>query len=105
LNISLRQQLIGEGLGKLGNKAFGAKLCDADKHTSPFPVIDIEIVMEDPSIGDLQVPAIRSAMADGRYNAGRLACPENDHDRVRTCSSESSIGCSSAKPEPSPDEM
>jgi hypothetical protein len=58
---------------------------DADKHPSPLPVVDIEVVLNHPAIGDLKMPAVRFAVADRGHNASRLARLENDHDGIGAC--------------------
>ena len=40
-----------------------------DKHPSPLPVVDIEVGLDDPAVGDLKVPSVRLAVADRRHDA------------------------------------
>jgi hypothetical protein len=47
----------------------------ADKHPSPLPVIDVKVVLDDPSIGDLKVPAVCPLVADSDLNARRVRAP------------------------------
>ena len=37
---------------------------DAHEHPSPLPVMDIEVVLNDPPVSDLNVPSVRLAVAD-----------------------------------------
>ena len=61
---------------------------DADKHPSPLPVVDIEVVLDDPAVGDLKVPSVRLAVADRRHDARWLTRFENDHDGIEVCAFE-----------------
>src|SRR5262249_19349386 len=54
-----------------------------DEHPPPLAVIDIEIVLSDPAIGDLEMPSVRLAVTDCNENACRFARFENDHHRIR----------------------
>ena len=36
----------------------------ANEHPAPAPVVNIEVVVHDPAVGDLQVPAVRFPVAD-----------------------------------------
>ena len=58
---------------------------DADEHPSPLPVVDIEIVLDDPAVGDLKMPAVRFAVADRRHDARWFARFEDDHDCIGVC--------------------
>src|SRR5262249_26241597 len=55
----------------------------ANKHAPPAGVVDIDIVLNNPSLCELEVPAVCRLIADGNHNACRLARFENDDDRVR----------------------
>ena len=55
----------------------------ADEHPSPPAVIDIEIILNDPAIGDLKMPSVRLAVADCSQNARRFARFEDDDHRIR----------------------
>jgi hypothetical protein len=55
---------------------------DAHEHPPPLPVVDVEVVLDDPAVGDRKMPAVRLAVADRRHDARRLACLEDDHDRI-----------------------
>jgi hypothetical protein len=39
---------------------------DAHEHSSPVPVIDVKVVLNDPALRELEVPAVRDLVADGR---------------------------------------
>ena len=84
-------------MGKLGDAAFGPECCQvvtkrgegvafgraAERgDPSPLSVVDIEVLLDHPAIGDLKMPAVRFAVADRGPNASRLARPENDHDGI-----------------------
>src|SRR5215207_1470056 len=58
---------------------------DADKHPSPLPIVDIEVVLDDPAVRDLQMPPVCLAVADRCHDARRLARLENDHDGIGAC--------------------
>src|SRR6516162_7711770 len=57
----------------------------AHEHPAPTWVVDIEVVLHDPALGDLQVPAVRLFVADCRYDPGWLSGLEDDDDPVRPC--------------------
>src|SRR5882724_7636356 len=40
-----------------------------DQHPSPVPVVDVEIVLDDPSLGDVKVPAIGALVTDSGQDA------------------------------------
>src|ERR1700746_1887743 len=43
---------------------------DAHEHPSPPPVIDVEVVLHDPSVCDLEMPSVGLAVADCGHDAG-----------------------------------
>jgi hypothetical protein len=55
----------------------------ANEHTTPAPVVDIEVVLHDPAVGDLKVPAVGLPVADCRHDARRLTGFEDDDDLIR----------------------
>src|SRR5262249_40134910 len=55
----------------------------AKKHASPAGIVDVDIVLNDPTLGELKMPAVRRLVADGDHDACRLARFENDDDCVR----------------------
>ena len=50
---------------------------------APAAVVDIEIVLHHPALGDLQVPAVRPSVADCRHDPRRLSGLENDDNLIR----------------------
>ena len=58
---------------------------DADEHPPPLPVVDIEIILDDPAVGDLQMPAVRFTVAYCRHDARWFARLEDNHDSIRVC--------------------
>src|SRR3982074_2623819 len=55
---------------------------DAYEHSSPVPVIDVKIVLNDPTMRELEVPSVRDLVADGSHDARRFSRFEDDHDAV-----------------------
>src|ERR1700731_2230743 len=55
---------------------------DAYEHSSPVPVIDVKIVLNDPTMRELEVPSVRDLVADGSHDARRFSRFEDDHDGV-----------------------
>src|SRR5205814_2449333 len=55
----------------------------AHKHSAPAPVVDIEVVLHDPAVGDLQVPAVRLPVANRCHDPRRLPGFEDDDDLIR----------------------
>src|ERR1700720_60161 len=55
---------------------------DAHEHSSPVPVIDIKIVLNDPALRELEVPSVSDLVADGRHDARRFSRFEDGHDCV-----------------------
>src|SRR5271166_5725260 len=45
----------------------------AHEHAAPSLVVEIEIVLNDPTLGELQMPAVGRPVADGDHDARRLA--------------------------------
>src|SRR6516165_11365677 len=60
----------------------------AYEHPAPAWVVDIEVVLHDPALGDLQVPAVGLLVADCRHDPGGLSGLEDDDDPVRRCALE-----------------
>lgn len=58
---------------------------DADEHPSPLPVVDIEIILDDPAVGDLQMPAVRFTVAYCRHDARWFTRLEDDHGSIGVC--------------------
>ena len=45
-------------------------------------VVDIKVVLHDPAVGDLQMPAVRFSVADRRHDPRRLPSFEDDDDLI-----------------------
>jgi hypothetical protein len=60
----------------------------AHEHPAPAWIVDIEVVLRDPALGDLQVPAVRLLVADRGYDPGGLSGLEDDDDPVGLCALE-----------------
>ena len=61
---------------------------DADKHPAPPPVINVEVVLHNPSVCDLEMPSVGLAVADCGHDAGGFTRLEDHDDFVRLCSVE-----------------
>jgi len=55
---------------------------DSDEHPSPARVIDVEVVVVDPALLQLQVPAVVLFVADRRHEARRFTGFEDRHDLI-----------------------
>src|SRR5271154_2891825 len=55
----------------------------AHEHPAPAPVVDIEVVLHHPTIGDLQMPAVDLLVADRRHDPRRFPAFEDDDDLIR----------------------
>ena len=55
---------------------------DADEHPPPPPVIDVEVVLHDPSVCDLEMPSVGLAVADCGHDAGGFTRLENHNHFV-----------------------
>ena len=60
----------------------GKMRADADEHSSPAPIVDTEVVLNDPAVGDLEIPAVGGLVADSNHDACRFARFEDDHNLV-----------------------
>jgi hypothetical protein len=49
------------------------------RYPSPLPVMDIEVVLNDPPVSDLKVPSVRLAVADRGHDPCWFARFEDDH--------------------------
>ena len=56
---------------------------DANKHPFPLPVVDTEVVLDDPAVGDLKMPAVLFAVADRGQVGSRTL--RNEHDGIGGC--------------------
>ena len=64
---------------------------EANEHSAPVPVVDVEVILHDPALGQLQVPAIVLWLADGGQDTGRLSCLEDEDQLVGF--SVTKVGC------------
>src|SRR6516225_3458259 len=55
---------------------------NAHKHSSPVPVVDVKVVLNDPALRELKVPSVRDLVADGSHDASGFSCLENGHDLI-----------------------
>jgi len=55
---------------------------DAHEHSSPVPVVDVKVVLNDPPLSELQVPSVRDLIADGSHDARGFSRFEDDHDCI-----------------------
>src|SRR5262249_13464809 len=61
--------------GKVGTQAH--------EHPSPAAVVDVEVVLLDPALRDLQMPAVILLVSDRNHDAAWFASLENDHYLIR----------------------
>src|SRR6516162_1232116 len=45
---------------------------EANEHSAPVPIVEVEVVLNHPALGQLQMPAIVLPVADGGQNASRF---------------------------------
>ncbi len=55
---------------------------DAHEHSSPIPIVDVEVILNDPALRELEVPSVSDLVADGSHDARRFSRFEDDHDCV-----------------------
>ena len=55
----------------------------AHEHPAPASVVDREVVLHDPALGDLQVPAVCLSVADCGHDPRRLSGFEDDDNLIR----------------------
>src|SRR6266705_564730 len=55
---------------------------DAHEHSSPVPVVDVKVVLNDPALRELEVPSVRDLVANGSHDACGFSRFEDDHDCV-----------------------
>jgi hypothetical protein len=55
----------------------------ADEYSTPAPIVDVKIVLNDPTLSDLEMPSIRDLIANSNHDARWLARFEDDYDCVR----------------------
>ena len=80
----VRAQAVGQPMVLVEADAGGERKvgADAHEHSSPVPVIDVKVVLNDPALRELEVPSIRELVADGSHDAGGFASFEDDHDCI-----------------------
>jgi hypothetical protein len=79
LTHAVRQPMVLVEADTGGERKVGA---DAHEHSSPIPVVDVKVVLNDPALRKLQVPSVRDFIADGGHDARGLASFEDDHDCI-----------------------
>ena len=60
----------------------------AHEHPAPILVADIEVVLHDPAVGDLKMPAVELLVADCGHDPRGLSGFENDDYLIRSCALE-----------------
>jgi hypothetical protein len=55
---------------------------EANEHSAPVAIVHVEVVLNDPALGQLQVPAIVLFVPDGGENAGWFSCLQDDDQLV-----------------------
>ncbi len=55
---------------------------DAHEHPPPIAVIDVKVVLNDPTLRELEVPSVCDLVADGGHDPRRFSRPEDGHDCV-----------------------
>jgi hypothetical protein len=55
---------------------------EANEHSAPVAIVHVEVVLNDPALGQLQVPAIVLFVPGGDENAGWFSCLEDDDQLV-----------------------
>ena len=61
---------------------------DANKDPAPALVVDIKVVLHDPAVGDLKMPAVELLVADRCHNTRWFSGFEDDDDLIGFCSLE-----------------
>jgi hypothetical protein len=54
----------------------------AHEHPAPAGVVDVEVVLDDPALRHLQMPAVIFPVSVGDQNPARLACSQDCDDRI-----------------------
>src|SRR6201986_2851871 len=60
----------------------------AHEHPAPILVEDIEVVLHNPAVGDLEMPAVDLLVADCGHDPCGLSGFENDSYLIRSCAPE-----------------
>src|SRR6266446_5422039 len=63
----------------------------AHEHPAPILIGDIEVVLHDPAVGDLKMPAVELLVADCGHDPRGLSGFENDDYLIRSCAPEVGI--------------
>jgi hypothetical protein len=79
-----RPQLIGQPvmLVQADARGKGKVRAHAHEHPAPVAIVHVEVVLDDPALGELQVPAVVLRVPDGDQDPGRLAGLQDDDDLV-----------------------
>src|SRR6266478_5564979 len=54
----------------------------ADEHPSPAAIVDVEVILRDPALCQLQMPAVVLFVADGSQDASWFSCLQDDDHLV-----------------------
>jgi len=55
----------------------------ADEHPAPVSIVEVEVVLHDPALRQLEVPAVVLLFPDGDQNPCRFSCLQNEDNLVR----------------------
>ena len=55
---------------------------EADEHPAPAAIVDIKVILHDPALRQLQMPAVVLFVADGGQDAGWFSCLQDDDHLV-----------------------
>src|SRR6266436_2176914 len=55
---------------------------EADEHPAPAAIVDIKVILHDPALGQLQMPAVVLFVANGGQDAGWFSCLQDEHHLV-----------------------
>jgi len=56
---------------------------EANEHRTPVAIVDVKVILHDPALGQLQVPAVLFLVADGDQDAPWFSCFEDHDDLIR----------------------
>src|SRR5260370_15018343 len=56
---------------------------DAHEHSSPVPLVNVKVVLNDPAISDLEMPSDCDPIANSNHDARRLARLQDSYDCLR----------------------
>src|SRR5918994_448684 len=82
---TLRPEPIGQPvmLVQIDPRREGKVRAEPDEHPAPVAIVDVEVVLDDPPLGQLQVPPVILLVADRDHDPSRLASLQDDDDLVR----------------------